>query len=231
MITKPTLPLHEHNERERCKKLLEQLQKGESIALISDAGTPLINDPGYFLVKEARAAGVRVVPIPGASAVIAALSVSGLPTDRFCYEGFLSARSKQRLLQLNALIHEPRTMVFYEAPHRVLESLEDMQIVFGADRQAVIARELTKMFETIYSARLGELVEWVKADSNQQRGEIVLMIKGAESISPEADTVSLDHLLKILLQELSLKQAAELASKIMGKRKNEVYQRALELKS
>lgn len=231
MINTQTLALHEHNERERTEKLLERLQKGESIALISDAGTPLINDPGYFLVREARNAGIRVVPIPGASAVIAALSVSGLPTDRFCYEGFLPAKSKHRFDQLKLLQNETRTIVFYEAPHRVLESLEDMLQIFGPAREVVMARELTKMYETVYSAPLQELIEWVKQDENQQRGEIVLMVKGAETTEEETNPISVDHVLQILLRDLSLKQAVDLAAKILNKRKNEIYQRALQLKT
>ncbi len=230
MINTPVLALHEHNERERAIHLLQRLQRGESIALISDAGTPLINDPGYFLVHEARKAGVRVVPVPGASAVIAALSVSGLPTDRFCYEGFLPAKHSQRLQQLELLRHETRTVVFYEAPHRVLETLKDMQQIFGDEREVVIARELTKMFETVYSAPLSELVEWVRGDANQQRGEIVLMVKGADPVAAEPDAIAIDSVLKILMADLSLKQAVELTTKITGKRKNEIYQRALQLK-
>jgi 16S rRNA (cytidine1402-2'-O)-methyltransferase len=230
MINTATLALHEHNERDRTVKLLERLQQGDSIALISDAGTPLINDPGYFLVREARKVGIRIVPIPGPSAVIAALSVSGLPTDKFCYEGFLPAKSKHRLQQLELLQYETRTIIFYEAPHRVLESLQDMLQVFGSEREVVIARELTKLYETIHSAILGELVEWVKQDENQQRGEIVLMVKGAEINKTEADAISIEHILKTLLAELPLKQAVELATKIANKRKNEVYQKALQLK-
>lgn len=231
MIGTKTIALHEHNERERVVKLLERLSQGKSIALISDAGTPLINDPGYFLVSEARKAGIRVVPIPGPSAVIAALSVSGLPTDKFCYEGFLPAKSKNRLRQLESLRYETRTIIFYEAPHRILESLQDMLQIFESEREVVIARELTKIYETIYSTTLVELVEWIKNDENQQRGEIVLMVKGAGTIKTEADAISIDHILTTLLAELPLKQAVELASKISNKRKNEVYQRALQLKS
>ncbi len=229
-IKTPAIALHEHNERERTQKLLERLVSGESIALISDAGTPLINDPGYFLVREARKVGIRVVPIPGPSAVIAALSVSGLPTDKFCYEGFLPAKSKQRQEYLALLREETRTLVFYEAPHRVLASLEDMLQLFGPDREAVMARELTKRYETVHAAPLAALVEWVRMDANQQRGEIVLMVKGAEKVSTEADAISLDHLLKILLADLPLKQAVELAAKITRQRKNDIYQRALQLK-
>lgn len=230
LIGTKTIALHEHNEREYTVKLLERLKAGESIALISDAGTPLINDPGYFLVREARRVGIRVVPIPGPSAVIAALSVSGLPTDKFCYEGFLPAKSKNRLNQLELLRYETRTIVFYETPHRILESMEDMLKVFGPDREVVLARELTKIYETIYSATLSHLVEWVRNDANQQRGEIVLMVKGTDAIPTEAEAISLDHVLTTLLAELPLKQAVDLAIKITRKRKNDVYQRALQLK-
>ena len=227
MINTKTIALHEHNEREKTINLLERLKQGQSIALISDAGTPLINDPGYFLTREAQNAGIRIVPIPGPSVVIAALSVSGLPTDKFCYEGFLPAKSKHRLRELELLRNETRTMVFYEAPHRVLESLQDMSQIFGAERQAVIARELTKIYETIHSATFSELIEWVKNDENQQRGEIVLIVKGNETVPTETDAISIDHVLKTLLTDLPLKQAVELASKITGKRKNEIYQKAL----
>lgn len=230
MINTPTIALHEHNERERAANLLERLTHGESIALISDAGTPLINDPGYFLVREAREAGIQVVAIPGPSAVIAALSVCGLPTDKFCYEGFLPAKSRSRLQQLTLLKHETRTLVFYEAPHRVLESLQDMLEIFGPEREAVIARELTKIYETVYSAPIEALVEWVKHDANQQRGEIVLIVKGADAVSTDADALSVDAVLLPLLADLPLKQAVELTAKITGKRKNEIYQRALEMK-
>jgi 16S rRNA (cytidine1402-2'-O)-methyltransferase len=230
MIQTPTLSLHEHNEREKTSALLERLQQGESIALISDAGTPLINDPGFFLVREAREMGIKVVPIPGSCAIIAALSVSGLPTDKFCYEGFLPAKSRQRLHALETLCHETRTMIFYEAPHRVLESLQDMQTIFGANRQAVLARELTKLYETVLSGTLSSLIEQVKNDANQQRGEIVLMVKGADEKEKDSDALSIDSVLIPLLAELPLKQAVELTIKITGKRKNEIYQRALEIK-
>jgi len=230
LIQTPMIALHEHNERERAVKLLDYLKEGKSIALISDAGTPLINDPGFFLVREARKMGIRIVPIPGPSALIAALSVSGLPTDTFCYEGFLPAKSKSRLQQLQLLQYEKRTMIFYEAPHRVLESLQDMLQIWGPEREVVIARELTKMYETVYSTTLAELIEWVKKDENQQRGEIVLMVKGAEITPTEESGIPTDHLLKILLAELPLKQAVELAAKISNKRKNDLYQRALQLK-
>lgn len=229
-INTPMLALHDHNEREFSAQLLQSLKKGESIALISDAGTPLISDPGYFLVREAREQGIQVVPIPGCCAVIAALSASGLPTDRFSFEGFLPAKTKARQQQLEALSYESRTMVFYEAPHRVLESLQDMQIVFGADRLVVLARELTKMYETIRAAPVGELVKWVESDGNQQRGEIVLVVSGVEKNIDQSEVDSV-QLLKILLEELPVKRAAEMAAKISGKRKNELYQLALQIKN
>lgn len=229
-INTPMVALHEHNEREYSLKLLEWLRQGESVALISDAGTPLISDPGLFLIREARKAGVTVVPIPGPCAVITALSVSGLSTNRFTFEGFLSARSSQRIKQLQALSHEQRTMIFYETPHRLLECLHDMQQVFGAEREVVIARELTKIYETILSGFFSELIERVTQDANQQRGEIVLLVAGKNRSVEEDDDISTDATLTILLDELPLKQAVELAARISGKRKNELYQRALQIK-
>ena len=227
-IATPTISLHEHNERERSAKLLERLKQGESIAIISDAGTPLISDPGFLLVHDARQAGIKVVPIPGASAMIAALSVSGLATNRFSFEGFLSAKAKHRLEQLESLKHESRTMIFYEAPHRIVTSLKDMEKIFGEDRQAVIARELTKIYETIHGASLAELIAWIEEDENRKRGEIVLIIEGSQiKLEPE-NKVAVDDILRILLEDLPLKQAVELAAKLSGKRKNELYQQALE---
>lgn len=229
-ISTPVLALHEHNERERAAQLLQRLQSGESIALISDAGTPLINDPGYFLVREARALGIRVVPIPGACAVIAALCASGLPTDRFTYEGFLPAKSKARLDKLKLLQAETRTMVFYESPHRILELLQAMLEVFGAARQVVIARELTKTFETIRLGPLAELCEWVESDANQQRGEIVVLVAGAPE-SVQSESFSAQHVLSVLLEDLPTKQAVDLAVKITGEKKNALYELALQLKN
>lgn len=229
-INKPLLALHEHNERENADKLIKRLVEGESIALISDAGTPLISDPGYHLVNAAREQGVRVVPIPGACAAIAALSVAGLPTDRFIFEGFLPAKSQGRVLRLKELMDEARTIIFYESPHRIKELLADLQKVFGDDRPIVIARELTKLFETIHSGCVRDVIHWMIADPNQQRGEFVVMVAGVENTPEQAEMISADSLLKILLEELSVKKAAEMAAKITGKRKNDLYQRALELK-
>lgn len=226
-ISTPTTALHEHNERERAASLIDRLQQGQSIALISDAGTPLISDPGYFLVREAHAAGIRVVPIPGPSALIAALSASGMPTDRFIFEGFLPAKTTACLKRLMDLQKETRTMVFYEAPHRILSLLENMEKAFGSDRRMTIARELTKMFETIRSGKIGELVEWTRNDSNQQRGEFVVLVEG--NLTPPSDDAAAERILTILLESLSVKQAVEIASKMTGERKNSLYEVALKL--
>ena len=229
-IKTPMLALHEHNERERTLKLLERLQQGESIALISDAGTPLISDPGYYLVREARVAGVKVVPLPGACAAIAALSVAGLPTDRFIFEGFLPAKAGARLQRLENLRNESRTLIFYEAPHRILDLLQALLQVMGPDRQVVLARELTKLFETIKSDTLAQLIPWVEADSNQQRGEFVVMVEGLQAATTETEQEAL-RILGILLASLPLKQAVTLASEITGQKKNDIYEIALQLKN
>jgi 16S rRNA (cytidine1402-2'-O)-methyltransferase len=229
-ISTKAMALHEHNERERALQLLQRLQKGESIALISDAGTPLISDPGYHLVREARNAGIRVVPIPGACAAIAALSAAGLPTDRFAFEGFLPAKSAARTQRLQSLQKESRTLVFYEAPHRFLDLLIDLRDIFGPEREAVIARELTKLFETIKGGTLAEICEWVSSDANQQKGEIVVMVEGAREVT-DAENAEAERLLTILLAELPLKQAVDLAAKITGQKKNAVYQAALAMKN
>lgn len=228
-IATPLVACHEHNERDQGGRLVGRLLAGEDLALISDAGTPLISDPGYHLVRNARAAGVRVVPVPGACALIAALSAAGLASDRFIFEGFLPTRAAGRRQRLQALVEEPRTLIFYEAPHRLLESLEDMRVLFGDDRPAVLARELTKAFETIKGASLGELCAWVAADSNQQRGECVLLIEGWQApVGEEALSAEALRVLDLLLAELPLKRAAALAAEITGVRKNLLYQQALE---
>ena len=227
-IATPLVACHEHNEREQGSRLVQRLLAGEDLALVSDAGTPLISDPGYHLVRNARAAGVRVVPVPGACALIAALSASGLPSDRFVFEGFLPARSGARRQRLQALVEESRTLIFYEAPHRLLESLGDMRELLGGERPAVLARELTKTFETIKGAPLAELHDWVAADANQQRGECVLLVEGWQAPEGEA-ALSAEALrvLDLLLTELPLKRAAALAAEITGVRKNLLYQEAL----
>lgn len=228
-INTPLKACHDHNEREQLKYFIDRLQAGEHIALVSDAGTPLISDPGFHLVKHAKAQGINVVPIPGACAAIAALSASGLSSDRFSFEGFLPAKSTARKKTLNALKEDVRTLIFYEAPHRLLESLQDLLSILGADRYVVLARELTKTFETIKAAPLGELVIWVEADSNQQRGECVLLVDGW--VAPEQQDLSTDdaRILNLLLAELPVKQASRLAADITGQRRNKLYQYALEL--
>lgn len=230
LISTPMLPLHEHNERERAAALFEILQKGESIALISDAGTPLISDPGYFLVREAHALGIKVVPIPGACAAIAALSVSGLPTDRFVFEGFLPAKTKGRVDRLTELQYETRTMIFYEAPHRVLALFEDLQKVFGSERSAVLTRELTKVYETVRAGKISELAEWISKDSNQQRGEIVVLVEGVKADALPSH-IAAREILALLMENLPLKQAVEVAAKVSGKRKNELYEIGLQIKN
>ena len=229
-IGTPMTALHEHNEVEHSAMLLKLLESGDDLALITDAGTPLISDPGYFLVHAARAAGVRVVPVPGPSACITALSASGLPSDRFVFEGFLPPRQSARRQRLEALRGESRTLVFYESPHRIVDSLTDMAGVFGADRLAVVARELSKVYETIEDGALGALADWLIRDTNQQKGEFVILVHGA----PERNRAAMDvqdlQVLQVLLQELPLKQAAALAAKITGAPKNRLYERGLELK-
>ncbi|MGX5220697.1 16S rRNA (cytidine(1402)-2'-O)-methyltransferase [Pseudomonas segetis] len=231
-LSTPLAACHEHNERDHGGKFLQRLQAGEDVALISDAGTPLISDPGYHLVRQARAAGVAVVPVPGPCALIAALSAAGLPSDRFIFEGFLPAKSVGRRSRLEQVKEEPRTLIFYEAPHRIAECLEDMRSIFGDERPALLARELTKTFETLKGLPLGELSAWVAADSNQQRGECVVLVAGWQA--PEGDAaVSAEALrvLDLLLKEMPLKRAAALAAEITGVRKNLLYQLALERQS
>jgi 16S rRNA (cytidine1402-2'-O)-methyltransferase len=227
-ISTSTTACHDHNERDKSARLVERMLAGEDMALISDAGTPLISDPGYHLVRAAREAGVRVCPVPGPCALIAALSAAGLASDRFAFEGFLPAKASGRRQRLQALAGETRTWMLYEAPHRLLECLEDMLDILGPERQVVLARELTKTFETIRGAPIAELVEWVRADSDQQRGECVLVVEAMpprseeEGLDPEAERV-----LDLLLEELPVKQAAALAAKITGQKKNRLYQVAL----
>ena len=229
-ISTPMISVHEHNERQICDSLLERIEKGESIALISDAGTPLLSDPGYFLVNQARERDIRVVPVPGVSAVITALSVAGLPTDRFVFEGFLPAKSAARQQKLEKLKDEVRTVIFYEAPHRIIEMLKDCQLILGGQRKVVVARELTKTFETVHGDVLEALVPWVEADENQRKGEFVVLVHGAETRDETALDAESERILLILLKDLPVKQAAALAAKITGLKKNALYQLAIELK-
>lgn len=229
-ITTPITSLHEHNEAQRVAALLDRLEAGQSLALISDAGTPLLSDPGYLLVREARARGLRVSPVPGPSALVAALSVAGLPVDRFVFEGFLPARSGARRARLEALADESRTLAFYESPHRIRETLADMAAVLGGEREAVLARELTKIHETVRGGALAELVELLERDPDQRRGEFVILVQGApaQAGGDERDG-ELERQLAVLLGELPLKQAVQLAVKLTGRRRNEVYRLAMRL--
>jgi 16S rRNA (cytidine1402-2'-O)-methyltransferase len=229
-IQTPMLSLHTHNEQEQTLHLIELLGQGKKIALISDAGTPLISDPGFILVREVHQQGGRVIPIPGPSAVIAALSVAGLPTDRFVFEGFLSSKAVARATHLHALREEPRTLVFYEAPHRILETLSAMVTVFGAQRDAVLVRELTKTYETVCAKPLGELRDWVAEHAEQQLGEIVLLVQGATAaVSPTKCEIEVETLLTQLLAHVSVKTAAQVTAAVTGLGKNALYDRALQL--
>jgi 16S rRNA (cytidine1402-2'-O)-methyltransferase len=225
-ISSRTQAFHEHNEREMAGGLIQRLQQGQNIALVSDAGTPLISDPGYHLVRLAHEQGIPVVPVPGASALLSALSVSGLPTHHFVFEGFLPAKPGARRQRLETLRDEVRTLVFFEAPHRIVETLEDMLTVFGGQRTAVLARELTKRHETVRQLPLEAMLKWVRDDPNQQRGESVILLEGSQL--PPSSTESAMEVLQHLLQELPLKQAVRLAASITGARKNELYKLALE---
>lgn len=229
-IATPATACHDHNETHKVQQLIEHLQSGKSLALISDAGTPLISDPGFRLVRAAQEAMIKVVPIPGACAAITALSASGLPSDRFRFEGFLAAKSTARRQQLESVRQERATLIFYEAPHRILDCLGDMVAIFGPEREACLARELTKTFETIRKATLAELLNFVTNDPNQQKGEIVLLVTGATGEEDKADHAKVDALLIRLLEDLPVKKAAQLAAELYGYKKNELYQRALDLK-
>ncbi|MBA1146110.1 16S rRNA (cytidine(1402)-2'-O)-methyltransferase [Ectothiorhodospiraceae bacterium WFHF3C12] len=228
-IDRPLLSLHEHNEAQRLEPVLSRLEGGASIAVISDAGTPLISDPGFQLVREARRRGIAVSPVPGASAITAALSVAGLPTDRFVYEGFLPAKPAARRRRLEQLVTEPRTLVLLESSHRIRQALADLVGVFGEAREAVLARELTKRFETLANAGLGELEDWLRTDPNQCKGEFVILVGGAPASERRADEAEVDRILALLVASLPVKQAAALASGITGEPRNRLYKRALEL--
>ena len=231
-IRTKVVSIHEYNERAKTPRLMEMLRVGKSIALISDAGTPLLSDPGFLLVRAARAAGMAVVPIPGPCAAIAALSVAGLPTDRFTFEGFPPPRAAARRSALSALRDEPRTIVFYESSHRVVDSLADMVAVFGPDRSAVMARELTKKFETIREGTLAELHAYLVEHENERLGEFVVLIHGAREPADHAHVdTDADRVLSVLLEDLPLKEAVKIAARLTGAHKNRLYDRALALKA
>ncbi|ABN63563.1 16S rRNA (cytidine(1402)-2'-O)-methyltransferase [Shewanella baltica] len=227
-ITTKTTALHDHNERARAQWIVDQLAAGLSIALISDAGTPLISDPGYHLVSHVRQSGFNVIPLPGPCAAITALSASGLPSDRFSFEGFLPSKEKARADKLLALKEDPRTLIFYESPHRIEHSLTTMVEVLGGDRHVVMAREVTKTFETFLSGPVSEVLAKVSTDLNQQKGEIVLMVHGYHLSDDEAIPTVAINTLKLLCEELPLKKAAAIAAQIHGLKKNALYKYGLE---
>jgi 16S rRNA (cytidine1402-2'-O)-methyltransferase len=229
-IPTPCIALHEHNERKVAANLVARIQGGESLALVSDAGTPLVSDPGYFLVKTVREAGIKVVPVPGPCALTVALSASGMPSDRFVFEGFLTAKREARKRRLNELQAEARTLIFYESKHRITSTLEDMAEIFGQQRHAVVARELTKTFETIRGDSLEGHLALIQQDPNQSKGEFVILVRGADAEAQQTTGVNPDQVLAILMEELSLKQASALTAKICGVKKNLMYDKALQLK-
>jgi len=223
---------HEHNETHQVARVVERIAAGERVALISDAGTPLISDPGFRLVAALREAGHAVIPIPGASAVITALSVAGLPTDRFCFEGFLPPKASARRRHLQALSTEQRTVVFYESPRRVKQTLADLLTEFGRDRRAAVARELTKIHESVLSGTLAELQRWMEEHEEQCRGEFVIVVAGAAPAQEEDDDtadVSIRDLLRLLVEELPVKRAVAVAARITGGKRNALYRQAIAL--
>ncbi|QSP96158.1 16S rRNA (cytidine(1402)-2'-O)-methyltransferase [Marinobacter salinisoli] len=231
-IQKRMIALHDHNEKDRAEALISYLDKGHDVALISDAGTPLISDPGYVLVRIARERGFRVSPVPGPCALVAALSAAGLPTDRFLFAGFLPAKRSGRRSALDALRRETATLVFYESPHRIMDAVSDMEAVFGEARELVLGRELTKTFETFYAGSITEVRQQLEVDPHGSRGEFVVMVRGAESAAAAGaeSALDVDRLLQLLLPELPVKKVAKVVAELSGQSKNELYQRALELK-
>jgi 16S rRNA (cytidine1402-2'-O)-methyltransferase len=229
-IKTPMISYHDHSEEKQVKKIIDELLCGKSVALISDAGTPLISDPGFKLVNAAKDKSIKVSPIPGPCALIAAISASGLPSNRFIFEGFLPAKSIARITKIQNISADSRTIIFYEAPHRILETLIDMIKVIGPSRKIVLARELTKTYETFISGTLKGVLEIIEKDLNQQKGEIVIVLAGADSSEKKIETQDSKRILSVLLQELPLKQAVSLGSKITGIQKNIFYKLALDLK-
>jgi 16S rRNA (cytidine1402-2'-O)-methyltransferase len=227
-LRKPLLSFHDHNEQDRVATLRDRLLAGEQIALVSDAGTPLVSDPGYALLRALRGSGIALVPVPGPCSPIAALSVAGLPTDRFVFEGFPPARARARRERFDGLAGEERTLVWLESSHRIAASLADMAAAFGDEREATLARELTKLHETVYSGSLAELAERVAEDADARRGEFVIVVAGAsEAVRGDDVRVTADRVLDVLLEELPVRQAAALASRLTGEPRNALYRRAL----
>ena len=230
-INTKVIALHQHNEVAVAEEIVTLLASEKSIALVTDAGTPCISDPGAILVDHVRAQGYQVIPIPGANAAVCALSVAGITNSHFMFYGFLPNKTVGRKRELTALKAQTCTLVFYEAPHRIIDCVVDMVEVFGEKRQLVIARELTKLFETFHRCELGDALTWLQDDSNQQKGEFVLMLSGAEAANKQAISDDVLHTLNTLLEELPLKQAVKLAVEITGENKNKLYKQALELKN
>ncbi|MDN2673351.1 MULTISPECIES: 16S rRNA (cytidine(1402)-2'-O)-methyltransferase [unclassified Janthinobacterium] len=228
-LNKPLIAAHQHNEREVAQTLIARLHAGERIALVSDAGTPAVSDPGARIVDAVRAAGLRVLPLPGPSAAITAISASGLLNDQFYFVGFLPAKAKQRENMLHSLRGVTATMVFYEAPHRILDCATALAAAFEPTRQVVFARELTKLFEEIHRCPLSEAEAWIRADAHREKGEFVVLLEGATE-AQDAEDVEAERILNILLAECSVKQAANLTAQITGRKKNALYERALQLK-
>ena len=228
-ISKPIRAFHEHNEREKTKAIISEIYSGKSIALISDAGTPLISDPGYFLVAQAKKEGLKVVPIPGPTALITALSASGLASDSFTFLGFLPSKQTARVKLLRGLVDRTETIIFYESPKRVLATLTDMQTIFGDSREVCLAKELTKAFETIHTGSIPNLIEYLTIDQNHQKGEFVILISATDKIDIAEAETQLNSLLPILCAELGASKAAKLAAKITGIDKKQCYKRALDL--
>jgi len=228
-ISKPIRAFHDHNEREKTKAIIGEIHSGKSIALISDAGTPLISDPGYFLVAQAKKECLRVVPIPGPSALITALSASGLASDSFTFLGFLPSKQTARVKLLKSLVGRAETSIFYESPKRILATLTDMRRIFGDSRKVCLAKELTKVFETIQTDSIPNLIKYLTADQNNQKGEFVILISANDKIDRTEAEAQLDSLLPILCAEMGASKAAKLASKITGIDKKQCYKRAIDL--
>ena len=228
-ISKRIRAFHEHNEREKTKAIISEIYSGKSIALISDAGTPLISDPGYFLVAQAKKEGLKVVPIPGPTALITALSASGLASDSFTFLGFLPSKQTARIKLLIGLAGRTETIIFYESPKRVLATLTDMQTIFGDSREVCLAKELTKAFETIHTGSIPNLIEYLTIDQNHQKGEFVILISATNKIDLAEAEIQLDSLLPILCAEMGTSKAAKIAAKITGIDKKKCYKRAMDL--
>ena len=228
-ISKSIIAFHEHNERDKTEAIIRELQSGKSIALISDAGTPLISDPGYFLVIQAKKEGRKIVPIPGPSALITALSASGLSSDSFTFLGLLPSKQTARLKLLKSLVSKTETIIFYESPKRILATLTDMQSIFGGSREVCLAKELTKAFETIHTDSIPNLITYLTTDQNHQKGEFVILISANDKIDIAKAETQLDSLLPILCAEMGASKAAKIAAKITGIDKKLCYKRAIDL--